>query len=75
MPSAQIAAINLDCDEPRALANFWADLLGGEVVLNSPDFCAVRAGGDGGGANTFRGQGVAHGLVLFSSSSAASRTQ
>lgn len=44
MALAEIAAINLDCDEPGALAEFWAHLLGGTVVMQSPDFCAVQAG-------------------------------
>lgn len=44
MAAAEIAAINLDCDEPVALAKFWARLVGGAVVVESPDFCAVQAG-------------------------------
>lgn len=44
MASVEIAAINLDCDDPGALAAFWARLLGGELVMESPDFCAVQAG-------------------------------
>ena len=44
MAIAEIAAINLDCDEPGVLAEFWAHLLGGRVVMESPDFCAVQVG-------------------------------
>ena len=42
MTVARIASINLECSDPVALAGFWAALLGGEVVVESPDFCAVR---------------------------------
>ena len=44
MPVATIAAINLECADPAALARFWADLLGGELAFETPDFCAVKAG-------------------------------
>ncbi|GAB3569347.1 VOC family protein [Amycolatopsis endophytica] len=44
MPIATLAAINVDCTDPLALARFWAALLGGEVVIATPDFCAVQAG-------------------------------
>jgi glyoxalase superfamily protein len=42
MPVARIASINLECTDPSVLAAFWADLLGGEVVVETPDFCAVQ---------------------------------
>lgn len=42
MPVARIASINLECSDPAALAGFWASLLGGEVVVETPDFCALR---------------------------------
>jgi catechol 2,3-dioxygenase-like lactoylglutathione lyase family enzyme len=44
MPLARIAAINLECTDPEALARFWADVLGGEVVMRTPDYCAVSVG-------------------------------
>ncbi len=42
MTIAHIAAINLECPDPAALATFWAALLGGEVAIETPDFCAVK---------------------------------
>ncbi|MFD6529381.1 VOC family protein [Streptomyces sp. NPDC060184] len=44
MPLARLAAINLECSDPVSLARFWAHLLGGEVAVETPGFCAVRAG-------------------------------
>ncbi|MGW2843308.1 VOC family protein [Streptomyces sp. NPDC001493] len=44
MPLASIAAINLECPDPILLARFWAHLLGGDVAVETPDFCAVEAG-------------------------------
>jgi glyoxalase superfamily protein len=42
MPIARIASINVECREPAVLAAFWAALLGGEIVVQTPDFCAVK---------------------------------
>ncbi|WP_114423900.1 VOC family protein [Nocardioides houyundeii] len=42
MPVARIASINLECPDPVVLAGFWAALLGGEVAVETPDFCAVK---------------------------------
>lgn len=44
MNAARIASINLDCAEPVVLARFWSEMLGGEVAMETPDFCAVKAG-------------------------------
>jgi len=44
MPVAHIAAINLECPDPAALAAFWAAVLGGDVAIQTPEFCAVKAG-------------------------------
>jgi hypothetical protein len=44
MPSATIAAINLECTDPAALSTFWARLLEGEVVIETPSYCAVKVG-------------------------------
>lgn len=41
---ATIAAINLECADPSPLAAFWAHMLGGEVAVETPGFCAVKAG-------------------------------
>ncbi|WP_244931161.1 VOC family protein [Nocardioides sp. W7] len=42
MPVARIASINLECSDPAVLAAFWASVLGGEVMVETPDFCAVQ---------------------------------
>jgi hypothetical protein len=42
MPIARLASIALDCSDPAALANFWVQLVGGEVAFTSDDFCAVK---------------------------------
>lgn len=42
MSVAHIAAINLECTAPHDLARFWAKMLGGEVAVETPDFCAVK---------------------------------
>jgi hypothetical protein len=42
MTVARIASINLECTDPTVLARFWATLLGGEVAVETPDFCAVK---------------------------------
>ena len=34
--------VALDCADPTELARFWADMLGGDVVVVSPDVVAVR---------------------------------
>ena len=44
MPIARIAAVNLECANPADLARFWAATLDGEVAVETPDFCAVKAG-------------------------------
>lgn len=38
----RIASINLECSDPAVLADFWAAALGGEVVVETVDFCAVK---------------------------------
>lgn len=43
MAIARLGAITLECLEPHQLAQFWAEMLGGEV-LGSDDVAAVRAG-------------------------------
>ncbi len=42
MAVGKLASTALDCDDPSALADFWAALLGGEVAYRSDEFCAVK---------------------------------
>jgi nucleotide-binding universal stress UspA family protein len=42
MTVARLASIALDCSEPAGLAEFWAQLLGGDVAYTSEEFCAVK---------------------------------
>ena len=42
MAVARLASISLDCDDPSALATFWAALVGGDIVPVNEDFVAVR---------------------------------
>ena len=42
MPVARLGSISLDCEDPAALAAFWAALLGGQVAYQSEEFVAVR---------------------------------
>ncbi|MEV2220025.1 VOC family protein [Nocardia vinacea] len=42
MPVAQLGLISLDCAEPAVLAEFWAALLGGEVVYRTDDVHVVH---------------------------------
>ncbi|MGH3390744.1 MAG: VOC family protein [Actinomadura sp.] len=42
MTLARLGLISLDCDDPMALAEFWRELLGGEVAFASDDVVAVR---------------------------------
>ncbi|MFJ7300984.1 VOC family protein [Streptomyces sp. NPDC099088] len=43
-PVGRLGSVALDCDDPRALATFWAATLGGEIILESDGFCAVDLG-------------------------------
>lgn len=42
MAVARLASVALDCDDPSALAAFWAELIGGEVAFSSDEFVAVK---------------------------------
>jgi hypothetical protein len=42
MAVARSGFVSLDCDDPRALGEFWAAMLGGEVAFASPTIVAVR---------------------------------
>ena len=44
MTIGHIASINLECDDPSALARFWADMLGGDLVIDTASFSAVKVG-------------------------------
>ena len=41
----RLGSVSLDCEDPRALGDFWAGLLDGEVAFASDGFVAVRIGG------------------------------
>ncbi|WP_328826040.1 VOC family protein [Streptomyces sp. NBC_00252] len=43
-PVGRLGSLSLDCDDPRALAAFWAATLGGEITVESDGFCAVDLG-------------------------------
>jgi len=45
MTNIRLGSISLDCADPKALASFWADLLGGAIVYTSDDFVAVQLDG------------------------------
>lgn len=42
MAITRLGSVSLDCDNPAALAAFWAELLGGEIAFTSDDFVAVK---------------------------------
>jgi hypothetical protein len=42
MALARLGSIALDCDDPAALAAFWAEFVGGEIEFTSDDFVAVK---------------------------------
>jgi hypothetical protein len=42
MAVERLGSISLDCEDPAALAAFWAELLGGEIAFASDDFVAVK---------------------------------
>ena len=42
MTTIRLGSVSLDCADPSALASFWADLLGGEIVFTSDAFVAVK---------------------------------
>ena len=44
-PTARIAMVTLDCADPRKDAQFWAALLGGDIVHADDDYGMVSAGG------------------------------
>lgn len=40
----RVRSVVLDCPDPRALASFYADLLGGRAETGDPDWCEVHLG-------------------------------
>ena len=42
MAVAQGVFLTLDCSDPKALGEFWAAMLGGEVVVSRPTTAMVR---------------------------------
>ncbi|MBV9292986.1 MAG: VOC family protein, partial [Frankiales bacterium] len=45
MAIARLGATSLDCDDPRALAEFYAALTDGEIIFAADNFVAVRTPG------------------------------
>jgi hypothetical protein len=41
----RVGSVSLDCADPGELANFWATLLGGEIVFRSDALVAVQLDG------------------------------
>jgi hypothetical protein len=41
----RLGSVSLDCADPKALASFWAELLGGTIAYTSDDFVAVKLEG------------------------------
>lgn len=52
MTTIRFGGVSLDCDDPKALADFWCDLLGGEIGFESEDFVAIKI--DAGWLSTVR---------------------
>ena len=42
MSTPRLGAISLDCGDPATLSRFWADLLGGEIIVSRHDIGVVR---------------------------------
>ena len=47
MPIGSLQAIVVDCANPEALARFWQALIGGDVVVDDPDWVALDGDDDG----------------------------
>jgi hypothetical protein len=45
MPIAEFLAVNLDCDNPPELAEFYSRLTGGTVTYSSEEYAAVEIAG------------------------------
>jgi hypothetical protein len=44
MANIRLGSVSLDCADPLALAEFWSQLLNGEILFTSDDFVAVNVG-------------------------------
>ena len=42
MLKIRLGAIGLDCADPGPLSDFWAELLGGDIIFNSEDIAIVK---------------------------------
>jgi predicted enzyme related to lactoylglutathione lyase len=51
--SITLGAVNVDADDPPALARFWSDVLGGDVQASSAEFAHVANSHPGGFAMFF----------------------
>ena len=54
VPSVTLGAVNVEADDPTALAQFWAAALGGTVTTSTPDIAFVSAREPGGFAMFFQ---------------------
>jgi len=45
MTNIRLGSVSLDCADPKELADFWAELLGGTIAYTSDDFVAVKLDG------------------------------
>jgi len=45
MSNLRLGAISLDCADPGPLGTFWAELLGGEIIVSREDISVVRIDG------------------------------
>lgn len=44
----RLAEVVIDCDDPRALARFYRELIGGEIVADDPDWVELMPPIEGG---------------------------
>jgi predicted enzyme related to lactoylglutathione lyase len=51
-----LGAVNVEADDPEALARFWAEVLGGTVETSTPEMAFVAAREPGGFAMFFGGR-------------------
>ena len=42
MAIGNLASVVLDCDDPAALADFWVQVVGGEIVFRTDEFVAIK---------------------------------
>lgn len=43
MPIADQVLVTIDCDDPTPVAEFWAAMVGGEIVFTTPSAVGVRS--------------------------------